>query len=718
MRAGRFHSPFFLAAAVALLGCTAAVAVAGEYPETRRSDQVDDFFGTRVADPYRWLEVVDDPEVVSWVEAQNALLSAYVEPLESRPYIAKRLKELYNYPKNDVPTKRGDWVFVYRNDGLQNQYVLYKQKGLQGEPEVLLDPNELSQEGRLSVGAKGITRDGSMYAYGLHEDGSDWETIYVKEVATGETLEDELERARFTEISWRADNSGFYYPRYAEGEEHFQKLYFHRIGDPQGADELVYERPEDKNLGVSGAVSDDGRYLIVHVWKGTASENEIFVKRLDQEDAEFEALFAGFTNAYEFIEGTGDRLYFVTDKKAPRRRVVVVDMTDPKRRLVEIVPEHARDVLNQTAIANSQLALAYMHNAHHTLRMYSLDGEPLHDVELPTLGALARAGGLRGTPSGAELFVSFSSFLFPSQSYLFDFDAGELELFEKTHTNFDPSAYVARQVFYESKDGTKVPMFLVHRRGVTLDGDNPVLLYGYGGFNISMMPRFSTTWVFWLEQGGILAMPNLRGGGEFGEEWHRAGMLEKKQNVFDDFIAAAEWLIANGYTSPERLCIEGGSNGGLLTAVCSIQRPDLYGAVLVRVPVTDMLRYQHFTIGSYWIPEYGDPTNEEHFDFLYAYSPLHTPQKGVHYPATLITTADTDTRVEPAHAKKFAAVMQECNASDHPILLRVETRAGHGAGTSTAKWVEERADLFAFVMDRLGMEVVPATGAVVEKAAP
>jgi prolyl oligopeptidase len=387
----------------------------------------------------------------------------------------------------------------------------------------------------------------------------------------------------------------------------------------------------------------------------------------------------------------------------------MVDLSRPDSTVTEIVPEHARDVLNDTRLVNGQLAAAYMHNAHHRLRMYSLLGELVSDVELPTIGALP---SMSGNPTDDDFFIAYYSFLFPRQNYRYDFESGTLELFQKTDTNFDASAFVVRQIFYESVDGTKVPMFLVHKRGLTLNGDNPVLLYGYGGFNISRRPAYSTSWVFWLEQGGILALPNLRGGGEFGEEWHRAGMLENKQNVFDDFIAAAEWLVENGYSSPSRIASEGGSNGGLLTAACALQTPDLFGVVLSRVPVVDMLRYHHFTIGSYWIPEYGDPANPEHFDFLYAYSPLHNVREGAHYPAMFITTADTDTRVDPAHAKKFAAVLQERNASDNPILLRVETKAGHGAGKPTTKWIEERADVYAFVMDRLGMEIVPAKAMV------
>lgn len=682
---------------------------AGPYPEARKSDQKDDFFGTTIADPYRWMEDTDSPEVQAWVEAENALTRSRLDALPQRPRIVERLTELLDYPRFGipgfaVPETHGEWVFFCKNDGLQNQSVVYKRKGLAGEPQVLLDPNALSADGTIAINAERFSRDGTLYAYGLSQSGSDWEVIHVKNVASGKDLADKLERVRFTDIAWAADNSGFYYSRYPEDQEHFQKLYFHRIGEPQKKDRLIYERPDDPNLGSSGAVSHDGNWLVVHIWQGTASENEIYVQRLGA-DTKLQPLFTGFTDSFDFIDAVGERLYFVTNKEAPKRRIVVVDAKDPAHALIEVVPEHATDVISEAKIVDGKLVVASMHNAHDVLRVHGLDGALLQDVEMPTLGSIT---GLSGSPDRPECFVGFTSFLFPTQSYRLDFDTGKLVLYQKANIQFDAEPYVARQIFYESKDGTKIPLFLVHRRGITLDGNNPVLLYGYGGFNISRTPSFSTAILLWLEQGGVYAMPNLRGGGEFGEEWHRAGMLEKKQNVFDDFISAAEWLIDNGYTRPQRLAIEGGSNGGLLTAVCAVQRPELYGAVLVRVPVIDMLRYQLFTIGSYWMPEYGDPQNPEHFKFLIAYSPLHNVRPGVSYPAMFITTADTDTRVYPAHAKKFAATVQACNVSDKPILLRVETKAGHGAGKPVTKSIDERADLYSFVMDQLGMQMRPA----------
>ena len=694
--------------AVSLASCLFALLVApafgGSHPETRQSDQVDDFFGTRVADPYRWLENVDDKEVQAWVEAQNEVTRGKLDALPFRQAVVARLTELTDYPRHGLPTQGGTWVLVSKNDGLQNQSVLYKRKGLDGTPEALLDPNALSADGTIALGATGLTRDGTLLAYGLSQSGSDWQTIRVKEVATAKDRDDKLERVRFTALAWAGDNSGFYYSRYAKDQEHFQKLYFHRLGEPQERDRLVYERPENKDLGFSAKVSHDGRWLVVQVWKGSAGKNEIIVQDLAAKTP-LAPLFTGFESEFEFIEAMGDRLYFETDANAARRRIIAVDPRSPDA-LVEIVPEHASDVISSAQVINGQLAVASLHNAHHLLRLHDLDGTLRQDIALPTLGSIS---GLSGRPDSPDCFVGFSSFLFPPQSYRIDFAAGTLVLYQKTQTHFDPEPFVTRQIFYESKDGTKVPMFLVHRRGITLDGDNPALLYGYGGFNNSITPTFTTSRAFWLEQGGVLALPSLRGGGEFGDAWHQAGMLEKKQNVFDDFIAAAEWLVAHGYSRPARLAMEGGSNGGLLTAACALQRPDLYGAVLSRVPVTDMLRYTQFTIGSYWVPEYGDPQNEAHFRFLYAYSPVHNVRPGTSYPAMLITTADSDTRVHPAHAKKFAAALQAGNASDNPILLRVDTKAGHGAGKPTGKLIEESADLYSFVMDRLGMPMQAAS---------
>ena len=622
--------------------------------------------------------------------------------------MVRRLTELQDYPRHGLPEESGPWVFDSKNDGLQNQSVLYKRKGLEGKPQVLLDPNTLSPDGTVSLGAKKYSHDGAFLAYGLSQSGSDWQVLHVREVASGKDRADKLERVRFTEIAWAGDKSGFYYCRYPEKEEHFQKVYFHVLGQPQSKDRLVYERPEDKDLGFTAKVSHGGRWLVVQVWKGSAGKDEIFVQDLQAKSSALAPLFTGFKAEFEFIEASGSKLFFETDLGAPRRRIVVVDMEASSHEPQTAVPEHASDVISTSRLVHRQLVVSSLHNAYYRMRIYGLDGALQQEVEMPTLGAVA---GVSGRPGDPDCFVGFSSFLFPAQNYRLDLATGKLSLYQKAEMRFDPAPYVTRQVFYESKDGTKVPMFLVHKRGLALDGGNPVWLTGYGGFNISRTPNFSTSRLFWLEQGGVFALPNLRGGGEFGEEWHKAGMLEKKQNVFDDFIAAAEWLVANDYTRPSRLVIEGGSNGGLLTAACALQRPDLYGAVLSRVPVTDMLRYQLWTIGSYWVPEYGDPKNPEHFRFLYTYSPVHNVRPGTKFPPMLITTADTDTRVHPAHAKKFAAAVQSCNVSDNPILLRVETKAGHGAGKPTSKQIEENADLYGFAMDRLQMTLGPPPAA-------
>ncbi len=679
-----------------------------DYPKARTVNQVDDFFGTQVADPYRWLEKTDDPEVQAWSEAENTLTESYIGKLAFRTAVAARLKALLDYPRVGLPSKHGQWTFFSKNTGLQNQSVIYKQQAA-GAPAPLLDPNAMSPDGTISISALDYSKDGKLAGYGLSQSGSDWQKLYVRDVATGKDHKDVLEHCRFTGISWAPDAGGFYYSKYPEPgsvpkdqEEFWQKLYFHKLGDPQSKDRLVFGYTDNKECGAGGTVTDDGRWLIVNGWKGTAPENEVYVQRLGDKDATVQPLFTGFDASWDLIESLGDQLLFVTDKDAPRKRVVVVDMAGD-RRPVTLVPESA-DVLAFATLANGRLFLAYMHNAHHQLFEYGTDGKLHHEVQLPTLGTIT---GLSGLPHDPDLFAAFVSFLFPSQNYKYNFTTGALDLYQEAAIDFDRNAYVARQIFYESKDGTKVPMFLVHRKGIRLDGNNPVLLYGYGGFNQSMLPSFSTSRLFWLEQGGVWAMPNLRGGGEFGEEWHKAGTLARKQNVFDDFIAAAEWLVQNDYTRPELLAIQGGSNGGLLTAACALQRPDLYGCVISQVPVIDMLRYDQFTIGAYWKPDYGDPHNPADFKALYAYSPAHNVKPGVRYPAMLITTADTDTRVHPMHAKKFAAALQAAQAGDAPILLRVETKAGHGAGKPTSKQIEENADIYSYLIDRLGMHFVP-----------
>jgi len=685
-----------------------SIAAKLDYPKAKTVDQVDDFFGTKVADPYRWLENVDDPEVQAWGDAENAVTQSYIGKIPFRAQVAKRLTELLDYPRVGLPTKRGPWVFFSKNSGLQNQAVIYKQMGANGEPQPLLDPNTMSKDGTVSISALSYTGDGKMVGYGVSQSGSDWEVLHVRDVATGKDRADQIERCRFTAIAWAPDNSGFYYSRYPDAgsvpkgdEEFWQKLYFHRLGEAQKKDRLVYERPDCKECGTSPGVSDDGRWLVIHVWKGTATENEIFVQRLGQPGAQIEPVFTGFDASWSFVESSGEKLYFESDKDAPRHRVVTVDMAGD-RQPSTVVPE-GTDVIGNVLIANGQLVISRMHNAQSRLFAFGLDGQMLHEVKLPTIGTIA---GLSGRPNDPDLYVSFTSFLFPPQSYRYDFKSGALDLYKDASVDFDRTAFVARQVFFESKDGTKIPMFLVHKKGLMLDGNNPTLLYGYGGFNISMTPAFSTSRLFWLEQGGVYAVANLRGGGEFGEEWHKAGTLDRKQNVFDDFIGAAEWLIDNDYTRPEKLAIQGGSNGGLLTAACTLQRPDLYGCVLSQVPVIDMLRYQKFTIGAYWKPDYGDPENAAAFKALIQYSPAHNVKPGTKFPSMLITTADTDTRVHPMHAKKFAAAVQAANAGDNPVLLRVETKAGHGAGKPTSKQIEESADLYSCVMDRLGMSYV------------
>ena len=675
------------------------------YPESRVEEVVDDYHGTRVADPYRWLEAGNDPQVAAWVEAQNHASRNWLDAFPGRDRIVQRLRQLWDYPRVGLPSHRGERYFFQRNEGLQNQPILYVQEGAGGEPKELLDPNRLREDGTMALTNLEICEDGTRLAYGLSESGSDWQEIRVREVATGKDRPDVLRWVRFTGIAWTADGDGFFYSRYADpatvpaADAHFfQKLYHHRLGDDQEQDRLIYERPEDRMLGVSPAITEDGRFLLIHVFRGTDKDNEILLQRLDRPDEPIRPLMAGFDAAWGFLGAIGDDLFFRTDRGAPRGRVVRVNAGEPEM-IHDVVPE-CDDVLDFGAVAGGRLVLAYLHNAHHRLEQRRADGGGRRPIELPGIGSVT---GLSGRGRDRELFVAFSSFTLPTTGYRYDVESGAMDVFHAPEIDLDPSLYETRQVWFESRDGTRVPMFLVHRNDVAQDGDNPVRLYGYGGFNINITPAFNPTNIVWLEHGGVLAYPNLRGGAEFGEEWHQAGMLANKQNVFDDFIAAGEWLIENRYTRRQRLAIQGGSNGGLLTGACLVQRPDLFGAVVAQVPVLDMLRFQLWTIGRYWVPEYGSSEDPEQFPTLLAYSPYHNLQPA-EYPPTLITTGDTDDRVDPAHARKFMARLQAAGTSPSPALLRVELRAGHGAGKPTEKVLQEAADIYAFLFRCLGIE--------------
>ncbi|HIK19508.1 MAG TPA: S9 family peptidase [Synechococcus sp. M44_DOE_062] len=675
---------------------------------------VDIYHGQPVPDPYRWLEDLDSQQTRAWIEAQNQLTFDYLRQIPARKRLLERLTQLWNYEKYSQPFKEGNRYFYFKNDGLQNQSVLYTQESLEAEARVLLDPNTFSEDGTVALSGIAISRArdssaehaGRYLAYGLSRSGSDWQEWKVRDIETGEDLPDHLRWVKFSGASWTLDGQGFFYSRYDEpapGSEYesvnyFQKLYYHRLGTPQSQDILVYHRPDQKEWGFAGGVTEDGDYLIISVWRGTDPKNLIFYKDLRDPQSPVVELIREFEAEYSFIGNDGSRFWLLTDQGAPRRRVVAVDLQQPEQ-LQEVIPQ-AEETLQGISLINNQFVAFYLKDAHTQIKRFALDGRFLGEIPLPGLGS---AGGFGGKRYDTETFYTFTSFTTPPTIYRYDFTTGTSTLFRQPQVDFDPSAYEVKQIFYTSRDGTRVPMFITHKKGLELTGSHPTLLYGYGGFGISLTPSFSVSLVAWLEMGGVYAQPNLRGGGEYGEEWHQAGTKLNKQNVFDDFIAAAEWLIAHGYTNPSRLAISGGSNGGLLVGACMTQRPDLFAAALPAVGVMDMLRFPKFTIGWAWISEYGSPENPEEFKALYAYSPLHNLKPGTAYPATLITTADHDDRVVPAHSFKFAAALQAAQGGSQPVLIRIETKAGHGAGKPTTKLIEEAADRWAFLVQVLGI---------------
>jgi prolyl oligopeptidase len=682
------------------------------YPVARKGDQVDDYHGTKVADPYRWLEDPDSPESRAWIETENTITFGWLEQIPERERIRKRLRTLWNYERYSVPFFEGKRYFFSKNDGLQNQAVLYTAGRLDAPPRVLLDPNLLSEDGTVALSALAVSRDGRRLAYGLSGAGSDWVEFKVRDVDTGKDLDDHLKWVKFSGASWARDGSGFYYSRYDEPNEktmledvnYFQKLYFHRLGTPQSADRLVYERRDKKEWGFGGTVTEDGRYLVIQVWVGTEPKNGVFYKDLARDGAVVE-LLRDFDAAYEFVGNDGPLFWFRTDLEAPRGRLIGIDTRAPERsRWKEIIPQ-SEATLEGVSVVGERFIARYLQDASSRVRLFTLEGKPEKDLALPALGT---AAGFPGKRADRETFYGFTSFTFPMTIYRYDFDTGESSVFKRPSLELRPEDYETKQVFYRSKDGTRVPMFITHRKGLALDGGNPTLLYGYGGFDVSETPAFSVANLVWMEMGGVYALANLRGGGEYGEEWHQAGIKAKKQNVFDDFIAAAEWLNANRYTSSPKLAIEGGSNGGLLVGACLTQRPDLFGAALPAVGVMDMLRFHKFTIGWAWVSDYGSSDNAEEFRALYAYSPLHNIRPGVSYPPTFITTADHDDRVVPAHSFKFAATLQAAQAGPVPVLIRIETRAGHGAGKPTAKLIDEVGDRWAFLVRSLEI-TLPST---------
>jgi prolyl oligopeptidase len=697
---------FFVAAIAASTAQDSAPLV---YPNAKRVDQVDDYHGTKVADPYRWLEDADSADTHEWVEAENKLTFSYLDKIPYRSAIRERLLKLWNYERFTIPEQRGGRYFFQHNNGLQNQNVVLVADSLSAEPRLLLDPNTLSADGTVALTAAAVTDDGKLMAYGTAASGSDWQEWHVRDVDSGKDLPDQIRWVKFSAASWSKDGKGFFYSRYDEptgtalrDANYFQKLYYHRVGTPQSDDKLIYERPDNKEMLFSGGVSDDGHYLVIHVSQGTSPKNRLYYKDLSQADAPVVRLLDDFDAQYLFLGNDGPIFWIQTDLDAPRGRLIAIDTRHPERANWKTIVPQGPDKLESSHVVDNQFLLSYLKDARSEVRVYDLAGKFLRNVDLPGIGTTA---GFEGKRTDKETFYSYTSFISPTIIYRYDPETGKSSIFRQPKVDFDSSKYETRQIFYTSKDGTRVPMFLTYKKGLKLDGQNPTMLYAYGGFDISMTPGFSVQTAVWLEMGGIYALPNLRGGGEYGEDWHLAGTKARKQNVFDDFIAAAEWLIANKYTSPSRLAIRGGSNGGLLVGACLTQRPDLYGATLPLVGVMDMLRFQKFTIGWAWTSDYGSSDDAEDFKALYAYSPLHNLKLGTKYPPTLIATADHDDRVVPGHSFKFAATMQADQGGPAPVLIRIETKAGHGAGKPISKQVDEAADEWAFVAHNLKMNV-------------
>ena len=676
------------------------------YPKAKKTEVTDDYFGTKVADPYRWLEDDNSAETAKWVKAENKVTDAWLEKIPFREELRSRLTKLWNYPRYGVPFHKGKYYFFTKNNGIQNQSVLYIQDSLNAEPRVFLDPNQLSPDGTTALSTYKASRDGSYFAYAIAKAGSDWNEIYVIETATGKQLSDKLEWVKFSDIAWKG--KGFYYSRYGkpgEGGElssknEFKKVYYHIVGDPQEKDQLVYENKNEPLRSYGAQTTSDENFLLIFETEST-SGNALFVKDLRKENGEFVKIADGFQYDYEVITNYNNHFIIRTNDGAPRYRLISVDFENPaKDSWKELVPEKD-EVLQSAYPGGGMLICKYMKDATSKAYVYHADGSLMHELLLPEPGTI---NDFESEREDGQAFFSFSSFTSPSTIYKFDIASNRAEVFHKSELDFDASEIVSEQVFYTSKDGTRVPMFLVHRSDVQLDGNNPVFLYGYGGFNVSLTPGFSASRMVFIENGGIFAMANLRGGGEYGEEWHRAGTKFQKQNVFDDFIAAAEYLIEKKYTNPKKIAIAGGSNGGLLVGACMTQRPDLFAVALPAVGVMDMLRFHKFTIGWAWTDDYGSSDNEEEFHYLLGYSPLHNLKTGTCYPATLVTTADHDDRVVPAHSFKFAATLQEKQSCEKPVLIRIETKAGHGAGKPISKMIDEAADMWSFTMYNLGMK--------------
>jgi prolyl oligopeptidase len=689
------------------------------YPEAPRSDAVDDYHGRKIPDPYRPLEDPDAPATRFWVEAQNQVTFRFLEAIPRRIPIRNRLTELWDYEKYSPPGQEGGRYFFSYNPGLKNQSILYTADSLEDPGRILLDPNTLSADGTVALAGTAVSKDGRLLAYGIAAAGSDWNEWKVRDVMTGQDYPDHIKWIKFSGADWTPDGMGFFYGRFPEpragedlkGANYYQKVYYHRMGSAQSEDRLVWEDPEHKEWRAVPHVTDDGEYLILTLEKGTDAKYRILYRPIGQTDARPTHLVGEFDAEYDFIDNDGPVFWFRTNKDAARGKVVAIDTRHPQPQdWATLIPE-ASETLEEVHLVSDHFLAVYLKDAHSVVRVFDLKGRHVRDVEFPGLGT---ASGFLGKRKDRQTFYAFASFTTPSTIYRYDVATGKSTVWRRPELKFDPGDYETTQVFYESKDGTKIPMFLSHKKGLKPDGSNPTLLYGYGGFNISLTPSFSPSVLAWMEMGGLYALPNLRGGGEYGEEWHQSGTKLKKQNVFDDFIAAAQWLIANRYTSSSRLAISGGSNGGLLVGACLTQRPDLFGAALPAVGVMDMLRFHKFTIGWAWVDDFGSSEDKEQFEALVAYSPLHNIKPGTCYPPTLITTADHDDRVVPAHSFKFAAALQAAQSCDKPVLIRIETKAGHGAGKPTTKLIEEAADKWTFLVKVLR---IPAEEALSKNSA-
>ncbi|MEQ8906211.1 prolyl oligopeptidase family serine peptidase [Ekhidna sp.] len=676
------------------------------YPETKKSDTTDNYFGTEVPDPYRWLEDDTSDETANWVTAQNQVTNAYLSNIDFRDEVKARLTELEDYEKVSAPFKGGDYYYFYKNDGLQNQSILYRVKNFEDEPEVFLDPNSFSDDGTTALGGLSFSDDYKYTAYNISEGGSDWRTAFIMDTETKELLDDKIKWIKFSGMSWY--KNGFFYQRFDEPKEgdelsaanQYGKIYYHKMGSDQSKDQLIYSNPDNPENRFGASVSEDERFLFIYSYTGT-SGNELYVKDLSDPSGEFNPIITGFENDHYIVDNDGDDLIIHTNLEAPNNRIVRVNYKNPtSENWEDLIPETENVMTASTAGGN--IFTSYLIDAKTSIKQYDYQGNLVREVELPGIGT---ASGFGGAMEDEEFFYGFTSFTVPYSVYKYNIASGESELHRGPELDFNPDEYETKQIFYTSKDGTKVPMFIVHKKGIEMNGKNPTWLYSYGGFNISLKPSFSTSRLVWLENGGVFAMPNIRGGGEYGEEWHKAGTKLQKINVFDDFIAAGEYLINEGYTSSGYLALQGGSNGGLLVGATINMRPDLAKVAFPMVGVMDMLRYQHFTIGRAWAADYGtSEDSEEMFKYLYSYSPVHNIDPNATYPAVMVTTADHDDRVVPAHSFKYAATLQEKNPDNpNPLLIRIETKAGHGAGMSTEKRIELNADMYSYAWYNMGV---------------